>query len=374
MVKHWFVAAALAVHGGAAVASGIHFNCAPDTHEAFVQSYADYLRDNQVPLEMVRMTVSGDGVVASLAKPWADVAPVDQFHDPRFGLKDERYVLPTGKPGASTTVLTASRKEILVGLMTPGRTTKAPCDIAALDRHVKERQSIAAWTERVYFGWPEGSPAKWNPKFWHKGTPHKKEQTVEAVADVFFQPTKYEVGCYTAAKLVLLQGVLQAASQPGHAERLAQITQTLWADGDPLVDLEPGRMWHMFPETSKEDLARPGKLLVMVDDVAPHHFVAGDWLYMLNPDPVSAEKTGYEGSNAIYLGRGKFSDYYNDRNHFFSYAEKLDEVYQWRNSVFNRTRHLHRVTPLTAKEVRDLGNTPKNGGLVMPYRVVRPID
>ena len=99
------------------------------------------------------------------------------------------------------------------------------------------------------------------------------------------------------------------------------------------------------------------------------NFVPGDWIYMLNTDPITYKKVGYEGSNAIYLGRGKFDDYYNDNHHSYTYLQKLDDVYQWRNGVFNRRRDIKRVEPLGRLDYERLGRPPADGGLVKSFRV-----
>jgi hypothetical protein len=84
---------------------------------------------------------------------------------------------------------------------------------------------------------------------------------------------------------------------------------------------------------------------------------------------VTYEKTGYEGSNAIYLGRGKFDDYYNDNNHHYTYKDKLSEVYQWRHKVFSRERDVAKIHPLSASEIKELALTPELGGIQLSYRL-----
>jgi hypothetical protein len=125
----------------------------------------------------------------------------------------------------------------------------------------------------------------------------------------------------------------------------------------------------MFNEKNNSaKLTRIGKLMELSDDVSPDSFIPGDWVYFLNTDPKTAQKTGYEGSNSIYMGRGRFDDYYNDNNHFYTYKEKIQEVYQWRNRVFSRSRDIARIQPLSAEEIARLSVDPKNGGLLVSYR------
>jgi hypothetical protein len=76
------------------------------------------------------------------------------------------------------------------------------------------------------------------------------------------------------------------------------------------------------------------------------------------------------GSNALYLGRNLFDDYYDDHDHAYTFNQKLDEVYQWRHGVFSRRRDAARVEHLDARAFDRLSLTPRQGGLVMGYRAV----
>ncbi len=145
--------------------------------------------------------------------------------------------------------------------------------------------------------------------------------------------------------------------------------QRLLHDGDPLVGVEPPAVWDFEKDFGPATRLQPGKLLRLVRGVPPRHFVPGDWAYLLNTDPVTYEKTGYEGSNAIYLGRGRFDDYYDDHNHSYTFDEKLDEVYQWRNGVFSRSRDAALVRPLSAEDYERLSRTPAQGGLLLDLRL-----
>jgi hypothetical protein len=133
--------------------------------------------------------------------------------------------------------------------------------------------------------------------------------------------------------------------------------------------VEPAIAWRFEPGFDPKEAARPGKLLSIVYDVAPNNFVPGDWVYFLNTDAASSKMTGYEGSNAIYLGGRRFDDYYGENNHAFSYEEKLDEVFQWRNGVFNRERDADKKQPLAERDFARLSESPRRGGLVKTWRI-----
>jgi hypothetical protein len=281
--------------------------------------------------------------------------------------------LPTTK-GKSRVVNTVSKKEIMLALLQHGRITTfrdKACSIEALSDHVGVRQNIVAWAERLNWDWPNGGPAKWDKKYWTRGTPNPGVSLHKAVMDVFLHQDKFAMGCYTATKLVIVQGTLDYYSRVKRDPvRTLRVEEALLADGDPLVGIEPGSMWSFEKDFDTHEMEQKGKLLKIYSSIASGNFVPGDWSYILNTDPASEQKTGYEGSNAIYLGRNRFDDYYNDNNHSYTYEQKLDEVYQWRNGVFSRQRDAKKIKQLSAEEQALLGNTPDDGGLELDIRVV----
>lgn len=109
-------------------------------------------------------------------------------------------------------------------------------------------------------------------------------------------------------------------------------------------------MWSFESDSTQEDRVRLGKLLAIQFGIPSRNFIPGDWSYFLNTDAQTHGKTGYEGSNAVYLGRGRFSDFYNDHHHYYTYKDKVHEVFQWRNRVFNARRDVAKVQPLAAPE------------------------
>jgi hypothetical protein len=61
-------------------------------------------------------------------------------------------------------------------------------------------------------------------------------------------------------------------------------------------------------------------------------YVPGDRLWFRNPDEQSTNVTGFEGSWVIYLGGGRFSNYW-DFTDPTSIEQKCLEVFHWRNGV-----------------------------------------
>lgn len=350
------------------------FRC-PDDLAALQHQTADYLHTLAIPAEQIVQTVDTKSGVFSLAlaTPAQDVRTLDLHNRPEYALATERVNQPA-TDGKVHIVNTVSKKEIMLALLQHGRTTtfeKQACSVEALSDHIGIRQNIVAWSEHMHLVWPDGGAAKWNEKLWTRGTPNPGITVHEAVMDVFLHQNDYVIGCYTAAKLVVVQGVLDYYNRiKNDPLRTRRVEDALLADGDPLVGIEPGNMWSFEKDFDAHNMQHTGKLLQLASPIPSGNFIPGDWSYLLNTDPGTQNKTGYEGSNVIYLGRNRFDDFYDDHHHSYTYEQKLDEVYQWRNGVFSRQRHADKVKPLSAEELSRLGDTPEKGGLQLDTRAV----
>ena len=353
---------------------GVSFSCDLNRLTRIKTDMEAYLNHLGIPdnLVLIRMDPAKELLTFTLNTPSHDTDTLKLKDNPQFEIRDRIVYLP-GKNGELRKVLTVSQKEILLALLQHGRLTEfndVNCNVNALKDQVRVRQNIVAWSENLNWGWPDGGSAEWNTKYWRKGTPLAKVKLHEALADAFNHQKKYSIGCYTAAKLVMAHSVLDYYRRVRNDKSKENLVKArLLSDHDPLVDIEPAEMWSFEKDFDKLKDTHAGKILTIKYSVAPKNFVPGDWIYVLNTDSVSAAKTGYEGSNTIYLGRNKFVDYYNDHNHAYSYQEKLNEVYQWRNGVFNRYRDAEKITPLSENDFERLSKPPSDEGLVMDFRV-----
>lgn len=354
---------------------GIQFDCGSRLAPAIEVGMSRYLNELGIAPALYERTLDAQTgqLTYTLRTPADDHNTLDLFKRPAFDVGQDTVLLPqAGKPAMA--VQTVSRKEIVLALMQHGRQTRfsgAACDLQALKDQVALRQNIVAWSAHLHWGWPDGGPARWHTRYWVDGTPARGRALHTALLDAFTHHDRYAIGCYTATKLVVLQGITDFYRRiKGDAQTAAQVEQRVQVNGDPLVNIEPGDMWFFEEDFDPREKDRPGKLMKMHYNVAPTNFVPGDWIYIVNTDPKTHHKTGYEGSNALYMGRNRFDDYYNDHNHAYSYEEKLDEVYQWRNGVFSRSRDAAKIRPLTAEDIQHLSQRPANGGLVKGYRVV----
>lgn len=354
---------------------GLVFNCPAENLAVLADSVKSYFRSLGVGEEIYNHS-SGDGNGSfqfRLRDRGGGTDTLKLIHRVDYDLKEVLIQLPTGRK-LPRTVVTVSQKEILLALLQNGRTTRfngKSCTAQALKDLIGIRQNTVAWSESLKFIWPDGEHARWNSQYWRNGNLKKHASLHVAVGDVFMRPQKYSIGCYTATKLVIIQGVLDYYRRIKNDVTTAQaIEARLMEDGEPLSNIEPGAAWYFEQNASPESSTRAGKLVFLEHAVAPDNYVPGDWSYFLNTDPETAQKIGYEGSNAIYLGRGKFDDYYNDNNHSYTHQEKLLEVYQWRHNVFSRERDVAKIHPLTASEISVLGQTPEKGGLALAHRMV----
>ncbi|MEO8391131.1 MAG: hypothetical protein ABI893_03285 [Polaromonas sp.] len=356
---------------------GVQFVCSSSQLAQLSPDMFRYLLRLGIPARLVQETFDKPrgAVTYSLLGSGAVVSTLFLAQRPELAIKDEVVLVPV-KNNKTRKLKTVSKKEILLALLHPGRLTEfkgKACDVEALADHVGIRQNTVVWAEVLEWGWPEGGPSKWNNRYWVKGTPKLRTPLHTALNDMFFDQGKYHIGCYAATKVVFAQGALDYFRRVKRdAGKARSVEQRLLSGGEPLVDLEPGRMWSFETDFDPLELDRPGKVLRMVGGVAAGNFVPGDWAYLLNTDVRTSQKTGYEGSNAIYLGGNRFDDYYNDNEnrHHYTYGEKLSEVYQWRHDVFSRQRDADKIQHLAAHDYERLNATPEQGGLLMGFRVM----
>ena len=354
--------------------SGIQYVCGAQQIKDLRVEIKQYFDQVGISPSTYQIVESADGQTLRyvLNTPDSDTSTIYFKWHPEFDIQSEVVELPG--PKGNHSIDTVSKKEILLALMQHGRLTQLngkACDIQALKDHVGIRQMIVAWSQKLDWSFPDGDPANWNPEYWHAGDPKKGIPLLTAMTDIFIHPEKYAFGCFAASKIIMIQGALDYFERvKGDTEAAQLIIDRLQVDGEPLLNVEPGRMWYFENGIDEAELKRPGKILDLLTGVAPYNFVPGDWSYFLNTDPVSHQRLGYEGSNTIYLGSGIFDDFFNDNNHHYLYHEKITEVYQWKQGVFNRVRDYDKLAPVSSELLDQLSQSPRNGGFVLRYRAV----
>jgi hypothetical protein len=350
---------------------GLVFECRPDKLTQLNGQLINYQKELGIDASIYKVQ-EGDGRLRVSLKDPSVYGTLYLRWDPQYSITEERIYLP-GKKGL-VEVETVSKKEILLALMHEGRETvfkDAACDIEALKDHVQIRQMIVAWSEHLHWSFPDGGPAQWNQHYWDQGNLKPKASLDEAMRDFFINPDKCSLGCYTATKIVIIQGILDYFRRVKKDDAMADaIIKRLKSDDDVLVGIEPGAMWSYQKPISPEEQKRLGKLLKIQTQVAPMNFIPGDWVYFVNTDKESSEKDGYEGSNSIYMGRASFDDFYNDNEHHYLYNEKIQNIYNWRNGVFSRSRDYQRMQTLSAEQLHQFGLSPDEGGFLLKNRAI----
>lgn len=127
----------------------------------------------------------------------------------------------------------------------------------------------------------------------------------------------YSFSCYRATEYVIVLGIAQELAQCNPA--LYHQLQTLW-ERRPI---RSGEFHDVF-------LREQGS---MEDPLPPRYYVPGDRTWFRNPDGVSAEASGFEGSWVMYMGGGLFTNFWK-RDQPYTLEEKCLEIYHWRDGLY----------------------------------------
>ena len=362
---------------------GILFNCPATNLDDLSSGVQSYLSSLGIPISKYMISEDKNlGLLRfSLINPTNSTNTLHLIDRPDLDIKEELVEIPRGKQ--KIPVLTVSKKEIALSMLQYGRISQfedSACKLDVLKDQVGIRQNLVAWTESIEWMWLDGKPAKRNNRYWIKGKYNPKFPLDLALEDMYIHPRKYFFGCYTATKILIVSSTLDYYKRiKNDPITYKAITNRLLKNGDPLGGIEPSVMWSFESDYQKtypdphdhlDSIDHIGKLVRLSDPVPSDNFIPGDWTYFANTDDVSSKKNGYEGANAIYLGRGLFSDYYNDNNHHFTFKEQIDEVYQWRNHVYSRPQDNRKITPLSESDIEQLSKSIHEGGLLLDYRAI----
>lgn len=127
----------------------------------------------------------------------------------------------------------------------------------------------------------------------------------------------YAFSCYRATEYVMLLGIareLERVNPP-----LLAALQRQWET----CAIQSGAFHDVF-------LVEYGSL----DAPLPlRYYVPGDRVWFRNPDALSSDASGYEGSWVIYLGNGLFSNFW-QRDRPYSLVRKCLEIYHWRHGTY----------------------------------------
>jgi len=127
---------------------------------------------------------------------------------------------------------------------------------------------------------------------------------------------RYAFSCYRATEYVMLLAIAQEAahSHPSLLMRIQSLAHQRAVQS---------REFHEVYLREYGSMRSPLPL---------RYFVPGDRVWFRNPDAVSAQAEGYEGSWVIYLGAGHFANFWQS-NRPFTLTSKCIEIFHWRHAV-----------------------------------------
>jgi hypothetical protein len=126
----------------------------------------------------------------------------------------------------------------------------------------------------------------------------------------------YDFSCYRATEYVILLGLAQEVRE--HNPELFHAIQRR----NEQHAIRSGLFHEVY--LVEYGLERPLPI---------RYYVPGDRLWFRNPDPLSSDASGYEGSWVTYMGGGLFSNFW-VRDRPFTLEGKCVEMYHWRQAVF----------------------------------------
>jgi len=264
------------------VEQGVVFECDTNILKSIQSDMEIYLNDLKINSEWYKIKLNEKQKILTytLTTFENDFDTISLSKRKLYNISNDSIIIPDVN-NTLQTISTVSKKEIVLALFQHGRMTKFKdknCSIKSFKDHVGIRQNTVVWSQKLEWVWPDGNYAFWNDLYWKDGTPLSNVKMTDAFMDVFLNQKKYSMGCYTAAKLIMVQGVLDYYNRvTSDKTKLASVIRRLmYGDNDPLVNIEPPRMWSFEEDFDSSKYDINGKILTINDQVSPLNFVPGD--------------------------------------------------------------------------------------------------
>lgn len=214
-------------------------------------------------------------------------------------------------------------REIAVALLgSPEPLLFASAEAFASHVRVLRRIAQAAWHTAVAF---KTEAAERPAQYWHYDEdagfllqPHAGlREALQAATQPSVTGALYDFSCYRASEYVILLGL---------AEEMEAVHPAL------LSQLEARSRRRAIRSREFHDvfLDETGSLEA---PVPARYFVPGDRLWFRNPDGVSSDAMGYEGSWVVYLGGGLFSNFWKPGSPY-TLEDKCIEIFHWRDGAY----------------------------------------
>jgi hypothetical protein len=171
----------------------------------------------------------------------------------------------------------------------------------------------------------------------------------------------YSFSCYRASEYVIVLGIAQELAVCNPA--LYQQLEALWGQRP----IRSGEFHEVFlREQGSMDAPLPAR-----------YYVPGDRTWFRNPDGVSAEASGFEGSWVMYLGGGLFTNFWK-RDQPYTLEQKCLEIYHWRHGLYFDAEGEERIDEakvdvLVQETLQDPAEVARIAALMERYREARGI-
>ncbi|NLY27216.1 MAG: hypothetical protein GX049_06655 [Alcaligenaceae bacterium] len=195
--------------------------------------------------------------------------------------------------------------------------------VAALESHVRMRCNVALAASKTLLAF-KTEAAERPADFWRDDPENgfvlqpgvSLVDALQAATQPEVTGRVYDFSCYRATEYVVLLGIAQEARahNPELMERLEQQCRKKVPRAESFQNrylLEYGTAQHPVPQ---------------------RYYVPGDRVWFKNPDPVSSDIKGFEGSWIIYMGQGLFSNFWK-KDQPYTLEDKCLELYHWRDGV-----------------------------------------
>lgn len=195
--------------------------------------------------------------------------------------------------------------------------------VAQLESHIRVRVGIARAAAKTSLAF-NTEAAERPQEYWASHPEHgfvlrdgvSLEDAIVAATQPEVTGRQYEFSCYRASEYLVLLGLAQEAKHANPsflAELEAQCRQKV-LKSDP------------FHTSYVYEYGTPDHPIPMC------YYVPGDRLWFKNPDDLSSDVKGFEGSWVFYLGGGLFSNFW-QRDRPFDLTSKCLEIYHWRDGA-----------------------------------------
>ena len=166
----------------------------------------------------------------------------------------------------------------------------------------------------------------------------------------------YDFSCYRATEYVILLGL--ARELRDHHPALYEALQHHGRH----EAIRSGRFHEVF-------LVEPG-----VDaPLPPAYYVPGDRVWFRNPDEISSDASGYEGSWVVYMGGGLFGNFWR-RDDPFTLKSKCVEIHHWRHATFTDDQGVRRIDERLVFERCQATHADPEAERAILARMMRPRD